>query len=633
MKYVEFAMGRVQMLLTFGITPYLVFDGANLPSKSGTDDSRNSSRSESRAQGLELLRRGRTDLAHQMLQKAVDVTPEMAGMLIRELKRAGIKFVVAPYEADAQLVYLEQKGLINGILSEDSDLLVFGAKYLLTKLDKYGNCIMIRRQDFTACREMSLVGWSDQDFRRMSILSGCDYLDSIEGVGLKTAYRLLRKHRKVERVLQAIRLEGKKKVPTDYLQEFNQAEMTFLYQWVYCPLSNSMVNITNPDTSVDIPSMPFIGSFMEADIAKGVATGELHPSTKKPLQPLFTTQPRNRIQQKNNNYRNQENIQPAKKGVSIAEFFKAKRVPLAELDPNSFVMTPNQQALARNASNRSWSSPVVPPSSIIETRTAPHSAPISRPPLRSVEVSTPSIKKSERLRLFQYVVADKSEGGIAVETTSKFFSSSSQKKRKRHSSDFEIHSDDSVEGIFDALVKETPLSSHPSKISKSSDKMPSAVSPPADEEDTQLTLVDIEQRFEPPQLLGGDEEETFVEDSATGSGMFDSYLLADLDAVRKKCESTTNPSPVAIPASPTHKAPLVAIDIPDSAWAEIDNAIAVPASSIAIPASPIKANTASSLIVQGSEELLVSDSEGEYEDEAQPVKALNLHRFAYTSSR
>jgi exonuclease-1 len=34
----------------------------------------------------------------------------------------------------------------------------------------------------------------------MAILSGCDYLDSIPGMGLKTAYRLVRQYKTVERV-------------------------------------------------------------------------------------------------------------------------------------------------------------------------------------------------------------------------------------------------------------------------------------------------------------------------------------------------------------------------------------------------------------------------------------------------
>src|ERR1700761_2287761 len=210
-------MNRVRMLIHFGVTPYLVFDGANLPSKAGTDSERNSRRAESRVLGLELLRLGKTSQAHQELQKAVDVTPEMAGLLIQELKRSGIKYVVAPYEADAQLAYLERTGIINGIISEDSDLLVFGARCLLTKLDQYGDCIMIRRDDFTACREISLVGWSDQDFRRMAILSGCDYLDNIGKMGLKTAHRFIRSHKTVDRIVRALQFEGQYKVPPDYL--------------------------------------------------------------------------------------------------------------------------------------------------------------------------------------------------------------------------------------------------------------------------------------------------------------------------------------------------------------------------------------------------------------------------------
>ncbi len=46
----------------------------------------------------------------------------------QELKREGVNYVVAPYEADAQLAYMEKEGIIDGIITEDSDLLVFGCK-------------------------------------------------------------------------------------------------------------------------------------------------------------------------------------------------------------------------------------------------------------------------------------------------------------------------------------------------------------------------------------------------------------------------------------------------------------------------------------------------------------------------
>lgn len=201
-RFVDFAMHRVRMLQHFGVIPYLIFDGDYLPSKASTEKDRSKHRDQSRKAGLELLNAGKTSQAHLEFQKAVDVTPEMARQLIDDLKQNGVKYVVAPYEADAQMVYLETKGIIDGIISEDSDLLVFGAKCLLTKLDQYGNCVQINRADFCAVKEISLTGWSDADFRRMSILSGCDYLASIQGMGLKTAYRLVRKHKTIEKIIR-----------------------------------------------------------------------------------------------------------------------------------------------------------------------------------------------------------------------------------------------------------------------------------------------------------------------------------------------------------------------------------------------------------------------------------------------
>lgn len=52
----------------------------------------------------------------------------MAFEVIEALKATGVDFVVAPYEADAQLAYLEKHGIVDGIVTEDSDLLVFGCK-------------------------------------------------------------------------------------------------------------------------------------------------------------------------------------------------------------------------------------------------------------------------------------------------------------------------------------------------------------------------------------------------------------------------------------------------------------------------------------------------------------------------
>lgn len=49
-----------------------------------------------------------------------------------------MRYVVAPYEADAQLAYLTKNGLADGVITEDSDCLPFGCGTVLFKLDKDG---------------------------------------------------------------------------------------------------------------------------------------------------------------------------------------------------------------------------------------------------------------------------------------------------------------------------------------------------------------------------------------------------------------------------------------------------------------------------------------------------------------
>lgn len=464
-------MNRVRMLIHFGIEPYLVFDGDYLPSKALTEKDRAARRKEARENGLRMLKHGKTSDAYLELQKAVDVTPEMARLVIEELKKAGIQYVVAPYEADSQLAYLEKKGIINGIVSEDSDLLVFGARALITKLDQYGECVMIRRDDFTACREVSLVGWSDVEFRRMAILSGCDYLENINKMGLKTAYRLIRKYKSMDRLIRALQFDGQYKVPKNYLQDFEQAERTFLHQWVYCPIVQRLINYTPIPEELDLCDLSYIGSYMDPDIAVGVARGDLDPHTKEALAILPTPSRARPFG------RGKENIVQAqtpdlKKNKSIESFFKPARTPLAELSPNLFSPSPTQQQLLeRHRHSGSWSASPAPAS---HTNSVPQvrqnrsslSADVSRTrsaPLSAISTTNPS---KRRRVLCGEDALDVSSAGKMVGTgeRSKFFSSPKRSKssparanrvppssKRPTEKDSHFWSDDSIEDVFSQL--------------------------------------------------------------------------------------------------------------------------------------------------------------------------------------
>ncbi|KAA1139030.1 Rad2 nuclease [Puccinia graminis f. sp. tritici] len=100
----------------------------------------------------------------------------------------GVKYDVALYEADAQLQYLEMKGEFHGIITEDSDLLVYGARNILFKMDPSGHCIHICRDKLGQVDDKRMGPWDERQFRQMAMLSGCDYLSSINSNRWNTIY-------------------------------------------------------------------------------------------------------------------------------------------------------------------------------------------------------------------------------------------------------------------------------------------------------------------------------------------------------------------------------------------------------------------------------------------------------------
>ena len=117
---------------------------------------------------------------------------------------------------------------------------MFGCQNVLFKLDTVAATVVsISRKDFGSvaasssdANGISLIGWSDVQFRAMTILSGCDYLPSIPGIGLKTACQLLKKWKTAEQVIKFIAMEGKKTVPSGYLKQFKLADKCFQHQRV-----------------------------------------------------------------------------------------------------------------------------------------------------------------------------------------------------------------------------------------------------------------------------------------------------------------------------------------------------------------------------------------------------------------
>lgn len=285
-KYISSVLKKVDMLRHFGVEPYLVFDGASLPTKAATADERRLRREEAQRKADELVKSGNGKLAWKEFMKAAAVTCQMAKSVMVELDKLGVKYVVAPYEADPQMVYLEKIGLVDGILSEDSDLLIFGCKRLISKLNDFGECVEICTDDFKAVKTIkNLQDFTPLQLRLVAMLSGCDYTKGIPGVGLKTAFNLINKYGTTERVLQALRADGKK-IPDTFQDEMIKADLAFQFQKVYDPRCHKLVTLNEYPEIFDY-DMEMVeeccGISFDDATHTGVCTGKLHPNTHENL--------------------------------------------------------------------------------------------------------------------------------------------------------------------------------------------------------------------------------------------------------------------------------------------------------------------------------------------------------------
>ncbi|XP_023566141.1 exonuclease 1 isoform X2 [Octodon degus] len=275
-KYVGFCMKFVNMLLSHGIKPILVFDGCTLPSKKEVERSRRERRQSNLLKGKQLLREGKVSEARECFTRCVNITHAMAHTVIKAARALGVDCLVAPYEADAQLAYLNKAGIVQAIITEDSDLLAFGCKKVILKMDQFGNGLEIDQTRLGMCRQLGDI-FTEEKFRYMCILSGCDYLPSLRGIGLAKACKVLRlaNNPDIVKVIKKIGhyLKMNITVPEDYIKGFIRANNTFLYQLVFDPIKRKLVPLNAYEDDIDPETLTYAGQYIDDSVALQIALG------------------------------------------------------------------------------------------------------------------------------------------------------------------------------------------------------------------------------------------------------------------------------------------------------------------------------------------------------------------------
>uniref|UniRef100_A0A3P9PZ75 Exonuclease 1 n=1 Tax=Poecilia reticulata TaxID=8081 RepID=A0A3P9PZ75_POERE len=294
-QYVWYCMKFVDMLLNFSVRPILVFDGRNLPSKQEVEKTRRERREANLQKGRQLLREGKLSEARDCFGRCVNITPAMAHNLIKAARQRGVDCIVAPYEADAQLAYLTKTGFAQAVITEDSDLLAFGCKTVILKMDKQGNGIEIDQKNLGRCRSLGDV-FTEEKFRHMCILAGCDYLPSLHGIGLGKACKLLRLAKDPD-ILKVIRKMGQYLkmnvvVPEHYVEGFVRANNTFLYQLVFDPGMRKVVPLNPYPQHIDPASLNYAGTNLGDDKGLDMALGNVDINTMERMDDFSPDSPR-----------------------------------------------------------------------------------------------------------------------------------------------------------------------------------------------------------------------------------------------------------------------------------------------------------------------------------------------------
>lgn len=127
--------------------------------------------------------------ARKELRDADEVTPQMVSEIQSLLQLFGIPYITAPMEAESQCSALFELGLVDGIVTDDSDIFLFGG----TRVFK--NMFSQRNSKYVECYDMDNIekeiGLTRDKLVELAYLVGSDYTDGLSGVGPVTAMEIL----------------------------------------------------------------------------------------------------------------------------------------------------------------------------------------------------------------------------------------------------------------------------------------------------------------------------------------------------------------------------------------------------------------------------------------------------------
>ena len=107
-----------------------------------------------------------------------------------------VPYYDAPLEAETMCADLCNRGIVDAVLSEDTDVLAYGAPVFLSKINTHdGTCVRIKYPEL-----LEQLDLFDREFLDLCIMCGTDYNKNIFRVGPEKAYKYIQQHSSIEEI-------------------------------------------------------------------------------------------------------------------------------------------------------------------------------------------------------------------------------------------------------------------------------------------------------------------------------------------------------------------------------------------------------------------------------------------------
>lgn len=118
-----------------------------------------------------------------------DITQQMIAQIQIMLRLFGIPYITAPMEAEAQCAALVELGLVEGVITDDSDVFLFGAANLKVFKNMFNQSKTV--ECFLVADLVRELGLERDKLIQLAYLLGSDYVEGLPGVGPVLAMEIL----------------------------------------------------------------------------------------------------------------------------------------------------------------------------------------------------------------------------------------------------------------------------------------------------------------------------------------------------------------------------------------------------------------------------------------------------------